>query len=155
MTTQHIFLDLEQTVIDSWESQCLINIEQVRNKLADFGWTDQSLHLLHIFSFAIWNEEDERVFRSDIEPRLMGALGAKARFIVHRVDQISSELLHSTKVLWERQELITCLGKQDAFVQFCRAKFARTTHCILLDDMVINSVTVDTDFNRIIQTVRI
>lgn len=153
MTTQHIFLDLEQTVIDSWESQCLINIEQVRAKLADHFAVGESV--MHIFSFAIWDDRDECVFRSDLEARLMEALGLHTRFVVHSVDRIGGELLRSTRVLWERQELITCLGKQEVFTQFCRAKFNRAVHCILLDDTVINSVTIDTDFSRIIQTVRI
>lgn len=151
--TQHIFLDLEQTVIDSWESQCLINIEQVRTRLADHFAVGESV--MHIFSFAIWDEKDEANFRCELETRLMEALGLQVRFIVHRVDQISNAVFKNTGVLWERQELITCLGKQEAFTQFCRAKFGKGDHCILLDDMVMNSVTVDTDFNRIIQAVRI
>jgi hypothetical protein len=153
MTTQHIFLDLEQTVIDTWDSQCLINIERVSGVLKDHFAIGKTV--MHIFSFAIWNDEDERNFRSDLEVRLMEALGLHTRFIVHSVDQIGSDLFRSTKVCWERNELITCLGKQGAFTDFCRAKFDRNVHCILLDDMVINSVTVDTDFSRIIQTVRI
>lgn len=147
----HIFLDLEQTVIDTWESQRLINIEQVTNKLRD----QPHDAVMHIFSFALWDEKDERNFRSDLEIRLMQALGVHTRFIVHTVDQIGEALLRSTKVLWDRRDLITCLGKQDAFMQFCRSKFDKDVFCVLIDDMVINSVTVDTDFRRVIQTVRI
>ena len=145
-----VFLDLEQTIIDEWSNPVLINVGKISNFLRQ-----NNVDEIEIFSFAIWDEKDEANFCCELETRLMEALGLQVRFIVHRVDQISNAVFKNTGVLWERQELITCLGKQEAFTQFCRAKFGKGDHCILLDDMVMNSVTVDTDFNRIIQAVRI
>ena len=62
-----IFLDLEGTVIDTWDDRNLCNIERVKAFLGD---TEE----VHIFSAAIWDDKDKRTFAEEIKPALEQAL---------------------------------------------------------------------------------
>ena len=49
----NLYLDLEQTVIDSWDSGLLINSTTVKDWLERLAVKEVS-----VFSFAVWNEQE-------------------------------------------------------------------------------------------------
>lgn len=49
----HLFIDLEETVIDNWFNKNFINIDKIKNMIDDLN-PDH----LHIFSAAIWDIND-------------------------------------------------------------------------------------------------
>ena len=48
------FFDLEDTIIDSWQNQTLVNVHKVRKYISDNNIKD-----VVIFSAAVWNDKDK------------------------------------------------------------------------------------------------
>jgi hypothetical protein len=69
-----IFLDLEDTVIESWHSPYYTNLQKVRKWLKDNAVTE-----VGIFSFAIHNDADKAVFDQQMRVGLTDALGISPR----------------------------------------------------------------------------
>jgi hypothetical protein len=141
---KHLFLDLEDTVITAietgWADTELMNIEKVKTFMAEF-----QPDFVHIFSFAIWHEEDLASFEWSIRQRLEKALGVA----IHSVPMLDTDILkaccNSKWIAHEvvtRREVIDFWGKQDGFRLFVRNKLAKhasthiVTDVVLLDDMV-------------------
>lgn len=61
----HLFLDLEETIIDNWESKNIINIDKIKNTI-DYSNPDH----LHIYSAAIWDSNDVTEFNNKLRDNL-------------------------------------------------------------------------------------
>lgn len=130
MTTK-IFLDLEDTVITTWEDGTLINSQVVRGWLDGFNVTQ-----VRIFSFAIWNAKDSMDFVTK------GHKAALERALeVDIVEWLSVEEMVEisrahTQIQWmDRQDFMQLRGKHGAFFDVCKARESDCM-CILLDDAV-------------------
>jgi hypothetical protein len=140
MTTK-VFLDLEDTVISSWDFPVPINIQPIRDWLDSIGKTPQ----VHIFSFAIWDASDKAKFLHDgMKKMLEQELNAEI------VEWLSVTEMHDIVEEWSgfkfesRMEFMQFLGKHDAFIKLCLAREQRS-RCVLIDDAIPNRTVCDHD----------
>ena len=126
MSTQRLFLDLEGTVIVSWDDQRLINLDTTRALIAH-----QCVDELHIFSAAIWNEADKRSFERELKPRLEDALDMPILSWVS-MEEVWKNTPWATVKFDSVCELVSVIGKRLMYYEWCKA--TQKTDCLLLDD---------------------
>lgn len=66
------FLDLEETVITSWDDPVLMNV----SKLREF-FSERHISEIHIFSFAVSHDRDRDQFKREMQEMLEQALDVK------------------------------------------------------------------------------
>lgn len=133
-----LHLDLEETVIDSWESMTILP-----SKINAIASLAKSLQIseFSVFSFAVWNAQDQAEFARYLQPILermlrMECIGCPT------VDDIMEADRRQTNVRFDEGELgewIAVRGKADAFRNFILQRGTVGTH-ILVDDVVPDSV---------------
>ena len=130
MLKTKIFLDLEETVIDTWGSSLLVNTSVVRGFLRDNDAKEVS-----IFSFAIWDNADKEHFvDSSMKHMLETALEVKI------VEWLSvDEIIKINAPGTDRIDYISWEGKARAFYALCKNREYDTT-CMLVDDTVDSEV---------------
>jgi hypothetical protein len=132
------FLDLEQTIIDSWEGREIINVGPIKRWLHANGADS-----VNIFSFAIWTDEDKQNFDQYIRPRIERYLELPILSWPSIEDMMRADFDH-TGVHFdrghERTEFINMRGKKDAFINYvlCKVDFKRA---VLIDD-VVQDITI-------------
>jgi hypothetical protein len=139
MTT--LYLDLEGTVITSWEDQLLMNASRVR----DFIDANPDLDRKDVraFSFAIYNDKDkdtfvqcikpmlERVFDVTITqwPSLYDMAAASQKLSGHRwIDQDTGNV--------DMHDYISIVGKVNAFEDWANYHHGGGGDVVLVDDIV-------------------
>ena len=140
---KHVFLDLEDTIItpvlQGWYKTEVINVAKVKAFIAEF-----KPDFVHLFSFAIWNQEEMEKYRAGTKPMLETALGIKLSWEPIVDDEI---LPNCMKVLNLRPGTVTFSdmsdfwGKQEAFRLNMRHRFkdnSTPVEVVLLDDAVYN-----------------
>ena len=143
MTTpsQNMFLDLEGTVIEDWDSFRLMteNIRSIRHALEH-----RKIKEVHIFSFAIHDEADVARFVSELQPTLERHLQVPI-VGVHTIQ----EMKHVDEVwrgcrLFDMSEFILLRGKQGAFESWAASKHPGQSSA-LIDDVVPNLILNNLD----------
>lgn len=127
------WLDLEQTIIASWDDVFLINVTTIRDFLKSRNITE-----VGIFSFAIYNEADKEEFRKNIKPIIELALGVTVIAWPSVRDMIRVEKQYSGVVFdseYEVHDYIQLRGKKDGFINYVNATCEFET-AILIDDVV-------------------
>lgn len=75
-TVRHLFIDLEDTVItpvlDGWFNTHMINVPKVKSIIEE--WKP---NFVHLFSFAVWNKEQLKRFKTGTQPMIEHSLGIK------------------------------------------------------------------------------
>jgi hypothetical protein len=127
------FLDLEETVIRSFDNPRLVNIEKVKKFLHNHGATE-----LHIFSYAIHSEADRTIFNRDIKPRLeeileLPIVSCPTIPEVMKADYELTGLFFSPTS--EVTEYIYTRGKTYGFINYVNNKY-NYTRAVLIDDTV-------------------
>ena len=145
-----IFLDLEETVIDSWDSGLLVNSSQVR----DFIKSQQASNVT-IFSFAVWDANDQKTFDKQHRRVLQRALDTG----IALVPTVQDFMLSDTKLTgvdWQGDvtEFICLRGKVGAFINWCKLHHSGE-NCLLVDDVVPNMDVIDRDSGVIIRLVNV
>ena len=145
-----LFLDLEETVVDSWQSQRLVNIGAVKSFLQNNSFDE-----VDVFSFAVWNNDDVAVFNRDLKPVLNRALNVNLKDCPSVPDVMKADT-KLTGVQWHNDvtEFIQVRGKFTAFLNWCKLNHPND-NCVLLDDMVPNVTVVDRDTGTVIQFVNV
>ena len=129
MTT--VFLDLEKTLIHSWEDPVLINENIIRKKL-DLLNPDT----IGIYSFAIYDDKDRTVFTNSIKQEIESSLHIKIESsFVFTVSEIAETVLNKKSP--DIQSFIQEYGKQKSFEQFIHQKF-QSGNFTLIDELVEN-----------------
>ena len=144
--SRHLFLDLEDTVItpvvDGWFNTGLINLDKVRRIIDE--WQPD---FVHIFSFAIWNQQELLRFNHAVRPRLEQALGIKLSIVPTVDDDILRNCCQVLGISPDRvdfSDMSDFWGKHEAFRLCVRQQFATTSQhgvtseVMLLDDAVFN-----------------
>lgn len=135
-----IFLDLEETIIESWQNPLLMNVQKLRE------WIDERRNFIDsvgVFSFAIWNETDRTEFVvSGMQEDIERALGIKITEIL-TVPQICKEVFWKSGTVMSVNEFITIWGKQRAFIDW--SLLTQSGHVVLIDDVVQNLEIIDHD----------
>lgn len=133
------FLDLEETVIDSWQSGRLVNV----NKLKTLNMSEVT-----IFSFAVWNAQDIAHFDKQLRSMIELAVNVKVVKCPTVQDMMEADTKF-TGVHWHGDvtEFITLRGKFNAFVHWSNLMHP-TDDCMLVDDIVPNVDIVNRDTGR-------
>lgn len=136
----NVFLDLEETVIDSWDSGLLCNSSQVREWLAQ-----HNVKQVDIFSFAVWNEQDQDKFWREMARPLNKALDVGMGNCITVQDMMQQDRA-LTGIDWagDVTEFICLRGKVGAFTNWCRLLHAGND-CVLIDDIVPNMDIINHD----------
>jgi len=146
---RHLFLDLEDTVIEpvnrGWHRTELVNTERVRAFIEEGKPT-----AVHLFSFALHNVHELSGFNQGTRPMLEAALGVKLR-MTPTVDEdilpACCQLQGLSVQLTTFEEMVEFWGKQTAFKMFMRQRmlklfprdnFDQPLHAALLDDAVFD-----------------
>jgi hypothetical protein len=144
MTTKHLFLDLEDTIVtpivNGWDDFNLINLQKIRKFMKEHDFAN-----VNIFSFAIHDTHNLALFNKFTRPAIQEALGvglgivpivANTRMepsIIAACAQ--SRGLHPTRVSFS--DLAEFWGKGPAFEDFIgSSQWGRAGEVFLLDDAV-------------------
>jgi hypothetical protein len=143
---KHLFLDLEDTVItpvmDGWFNTHMINVAKVRKFIAEF-----KPDAVHLFSFAIWNQEELKRFNLGTRPMLENSLGIKLSGVPTVDDEIIPVCCRVKGIDPGRvnfSDMSDFWGKHDAFRLNMMHMFKNThehdtdVEVVLLDDAVMN-----------------
>lgn len=144
---RHLFLDLEDTVIEpvtyGWESPKLINVDKVRGFIAQVNPS-----AVHIFSFAVATAEDVAHFEQHVKPLLEEALGVSITHCPTLFEHIIPECCQHSNLAEDKvsiEDVCDFWGKQGSFKHYVQQVFKGLEHpveVVLLDDAV-----TDEDFN--------
>ena len=107
-----VFLDLEETIIESWHDPLLCNVDKIREILRNEETED-----IHIFSFVISGNRDKEIFKERLKPFIEEVLGVRI-LTWPSVEEIRQEVLSFNNVVFDPLELITVWGKLRAFHDF-------------------------------------
>lgn len=134
MNRKHIiFLDLELTVIHSWEDPVVLmhNIERMREGIpanAEIG----------LMSWAVWNNKDKDKFNNTLRSEIEEALGHKfSDKFVWSMDDWCAELAKNSVKKLNREDLFDCFSKHEVLFMMsrCHPEF-RNSNVVLIDDTV-------------------
>ncbi len=150
---KHVYLDLEETVINNWHDGLIIYSCKKVSK-----WLDKNLSPkiddLNIFSFAIYNDEDKETFHKILEPMLTVEMGYFFDKVL-TVDEIKKIVERNEKFSYEdRLEFVQLNGKQWSFIKYCRAVH-KNCECYLIDDMVENMTVKYDDIGLTIHLINV
>lgn len=143
-----LFLDLEETLIVSWCNPIFCNTDLIKKILLK-----EETNRVHIFSFAIIDETDKKLFEERFKIKLENHFNIEILSWVS-LDEIMTEVFQFDGIMFEKFEFTTMWKKYRAFHDFCRNKF-ENKECVLIDDTVPNSRLELLDKNLIIRTINI
>jgi len=142
-TGRHLFIDLEDTVIEpvlnGWGRTALLNIEKVKRFIKEF-----KPNTVNIFSFAIWNTAELDKFNTLCRPGLEQALGIKFNAIPTVDDDIipmCCNVLGIGQGAVDFDDCSTFWGKHEAFrlnMRHLAKASQRPLEVAFLDDAVFN-----------------
>ena len=142
-----LFLDLEQTLIESWYVPDFCNRDFI-NKIIDQEGTNK----IHLFSFAIIEESDQLEFQKRFKNPIENHFNIEILSVIS-VREMMNTIFKSQGAIFEKFEFITIWGKLKAFQDYCAISF-ENTECVLVDDIVPNTTYTLTDKNLIIRTIK-
>ena len=124
------FLDLEETIIESWDNPHLINGRKIQSFLKQKQITE-----IQIFSFAIRHDADAEQFNQVMRDRIERLLEVKITK-VFTVEEVCLIIRKTFGAFWEPFEIPLVWGKARSFVDVCNAIAPKGSTCVLIDDMV-------------------
>ena len=143
-----VFLDLEQTIIASFDDPFLINVQSIKQFLQDRNVTE-----VGIYSFAIWDQKDQHTFETHIKPTIELALGITVKTWPTLQDFVRADREYTGIRFdpeFETHEFIQLRGKKDGFLHYVQHKY-NFKKAILIDDVVPNLTIIDRDRDRTIE----
>lgn len=144
-----VFLDLEETIIDSWHSGLLVNVQVLRDFLEKNNVTE-----VGIFSFAVYNDRDLEIFNRDHKPFIERALNVTITSCV-TVEQMMKKDTAFTGIFFDNvSDFISVRGKKDAFINFVNGN-VKFDKAMLIDDVVPNMTVRFNDLNKEIELVNV
>lgn len=132
-----VFLDLEKTIIHSWDDPVIINEVIVTERL-----TSIRPDLIGIYSFAIYDDRDRNYFLHSMKQEIEDSFHLKIETsLVFTVQEIANTILKAQ--VKDIQTFIQTHGKQNSFQEFIITKF-KEGEFVLIDDLVENiEVSID------------
>lgn len=139
-----VFLDLEETVIDTWHEGNFLEVGLSRtrkflNRLKKDGF-DVKIGLM---SWAVWNEEDKlkfnKVFREVLEAELDHKFDDK---MVWSMDDWAGQIFKACGKKISRQDIFDLFGKEEILFRLCRDHHWANTRLFLVDDRVSHGMSV-------------
>lgn len=156
MKFDRVFLDLEETVINNWHEQYLVNTLKVKDWLQSIEAKE-----VDIFSFAIYHDADKTKFVKEMKPFLERVLEVEINTWPSVIEMAIADT-KETGDYWLRDseslgiiEYINVRGKTYGFINYVRQVY-RGQNCVLLDDVVPDmTVTFDNEDPQTIQLVNV
>lgn len=130
-----LFLDLENTIIDTWDTCNLAsNHEVIKNWIKENNFDE-----VHVFSYAIWNEDDVNTFdRPEFRGWLESVFEIKFNDNILTIDKMIKLCNNNLRIIMDRDDFFAFMKKDIAFRLICEQLF-HECDCFLLDDMVKNT----------------
>lgn len=144
-----VFLDLEETIIHSWDDPRLMNVDKIRSFLEE-----KQVSEIQIFSFAISHDKDLEIFNLHMKEVIERVLNVKITK-VFTVEEVCLIIRKNFGAFWDPFEIPLVWGKQKAFIDVCTATASKGSTCVLIDDMVENTITKNFTRDITIQTLNI
>lgn len=147
-----IWIDLEETVINSWYNPILIpkNIEKIKRYCVFHGFDSNRIN---IFSHAIWNDEDFDVFYDHgIATDLEQAFGSP--YVINKCMKVDWLISQTVKNI-SSGEYVSRYNKFESFMKYVPLIGAFDTKFILFDDVVPNYEIEMLDFHNSVKFVNI
>jgi hypothetical protein len=146
----NVWLDLEETIIDSWSSGILINVFKLKKWL-----DDHNVQLISIWSFAIWNDEDKQEF-------VANGMKSEIECSLHRPIISAPSVLNMKDYVYEYEhvkyddacDFMAINGKHWAFIKFCMGQ-RPGEHCVLIDDCVPSWTIKDNKTGGVVELINI
>jgi hypothetical protein len=149
----HVFLDLEETLIISWDDPTFCNLQKLRK-----FFKDREVESFSVFSFAIWDEKDRVFFCNNLKDSCESALQSKVRSFPS-VDDLVSIIGKRNRISIDRHDLLQLFGKQNSFIEFCFNEAEKNpnhdNHFVLIDDVVIDCVIESKHLNLKIEIINV
>ena len=143
-----LFLDLEGTVIDTFENMNLGNISEVRSFIKS-----HNPESIFIYSFAIWDKKDVSLVKNLVIPRLEDVLNCTISKKVITVSNMRQVLAENEGLILDHDfEFINILGKYYSFLRLAPLLFPNKD-VTLIDDMVPDSTTHNKTLNIRLETI--
>lgn len=144
-----VFVDLEETLIQSWDNPLLCNLQKLRAWFKAAKVTD-----VHLFSFAVWNEGDRDHFIRHFQPSIEDAFEIKFK-TVHTVEDFMKADTKRTGVRFDNlTEFILIRGKVGALQSWCGVNHPRGCS-VLIDDVVPNMTIHDEDQDLLLKFINV
>lgn len=133
---QILFLDLEGTIIKTWENPTIINSMKISNFIKHNGFEE-----IGIFSFAIWNQADGEKFLNEMLPLIEKVLTVKITVAhIPTIETLRRDVMNEFNLAKLSKDDFFCFNnKESAFITFCRRNF-KDSNCVLLDDMIWDEI---------------
>ena len=146
-----VWLDLEETIIDNWDSGLLINPGKIKKWLKSTYNVDE----ISIWSFAIWDDADKEEFvSSGMKEMIEKAL--ECRIIdFPSVEDMQRRVEEYESIRYEsRGEFMQLNQKRWSFMKYCLG-YEPNTRCVLLDDAVPSWELVDWKTKTVVHLVNV
>ena len=147
-TKFQIFLDLEETVITSWDEGLLCNSSRVRDFL-----TEHDAKSFTVFSFAVWNDKHKQDFERLHRRGLERGLDCRVASCPSTEDFMKADTALTGVHFDSVTDFISIRGKVGAFTNWVR--FNGIKHAILVDDVVPNVDIITRDTGGIIRFINV
>lgn len=144
-----VFLDLEETIIDSWESGNLVNVQVIKDYLEK-----NNIKEVGIFSFAIYNDRDLDIFSRDHKTAIERVLNVTISTVISVEQMLKLDTAFTGLFFESVSDFISIRGKKDAFINFVNGN-VKFDKAILIDDVVPNMSIKYHDVNAEIELVNV
>lgn len=143
------FFDLEETLIESWTNRTLVNFRYIQSFIKDHNVKD-----VHLFSFAVWNDEDKDYFNKRIKQELEDIYNIKFVSVPSVLDMIEVDTEYTGIRYDSMTDFILIAGKVGAFKSWVYSKHPNQS-AILLDDIVPNLDILNRDTNVLLRYIKV
>lgn len=132
-------------MVEGWWKVELINIDKIKAVMTKF-----QPHFIHIFSFAIWNEQERDKFSAAVRPLIEKELGMPLSLVPTVDDDIipvCCKVMNLATSTVDFQEMSNFWGKAGAFRLCMRNMFSKTSqHGIIGEVMLLDDAVYDETF---------
>ena len=141
-----VLLDLEETVIDSWEKRNALpeNLDKIRRFL-------KSNDRLGLMSWAVWDTKDKNDFQQNLQLGIEQALEHSfEKELIFSMHDFSDVILKKKRKWVSRDDMFDLFGKEECLLQMLRLEQFNDWDIYLIDDCVDHNLT----FSRNHQCIR-
>lgn len=157
MNTQWtIFLDLEETLIESWSDHTLlvnkiVKINRFVNKTLVETKQPLSVPRFGLMSWAVYNDKDKRQFQEELQPWLEEQMQITfSNELILSIDDWISLVMNNCGILLSREDIFDLSDKETILFWLRNAKKGFPTgHIILIDDVVKHNNVIISDSRKI------
>jgi len=131
-----LYIDLEETIIRSWDQPFLINTDRIKRFVDKHCFKEVS-----IFSFAIWNNIDREHFENHIKNEIENCLNISVNNVPTK-EEILSIVRRLNRIEIDSLELSTMWGKERSFEDYILSTMNESVRVTLIDDAVQNKIVL-------------